>query len=168
MNTYLIDITVFIALITMTYYSIVIVHPGMEYTIERLGIYKYSLEPGTHFILPFIYRVGQKVSVMEQSLKVPLQELKTSDNKKIKIEGSISFQIIDVKKATSPLPNLSRSLTAMATRNIKTILKSKTLEEITTKRGKIDSTLIKVSNEDAIEWGANIIAIELGDLKEII
>ena len=51
---------------------------GNNWTVERFGRYTHTLQPGLNLIIPFIDKVGQKISMMEQTgikvtERVPLQ-----------------------------------------------------------------------------------------------
>ena len=43
--------------------SIKIVSTGNAYIVEKMGIYSRTLEPGVHFLIPFIENVVSKVSL---------------------------------------------------------------------------------------------------------
>jgi len=51
--------------------GIKIVPQGFSYTVERFGRYTITLSAGLNRIVPFIDRIGARVSLMEQVLDVP-------------------------------------------------------------------------------------------------
>ena len=48
----------------LAYKSIQQVPQGFEYTVESFGRYTKTLQPGLHFLLPFVERVGDKLNMM--------------------------------------------------------------------------------------------------------
>src|SRR5690349_4649972 len=60
---------------------------GYQYAVERFGRYTGTLKPGLNLIMPFIDRVGSKVSMMEQVLDVPTQDVITKDNATVTVDG---------------------------------------------------------------------------------
>jgi regulator of protease activity HflC (stomatin/prohibitin superfamily) len=79
--------------------GIIVVPQGMEFTLEYFGRYVRTLDPGLHFIMPFVERVGAKVNVMEQVLDIPSQQVITRDNAMITADGVVFFQVRDAAKS---------------------------------------------------------------------
>jgi regulator of protease activity HflC (stomatin/prohibitin superfamily) len=77
-----------------------IVPQGFNYTVERLGRYTHTLEPGLAILLPFIDSVGKKVNMMEQVLDVPSQEVITRDNAMVQVDGVAFFQVLEIGRAS--------------------------------------------------------------------
>ena len=103
-------IIVVFALVTM-FKGVVTVPQGMEYTIERFGKYRATFTPGLHWLIPWVDRVGRKLSLMEQVLDVPSQEVITKDNAMVGVDGVVFFQVLDAPKAASLAATPCRWLT---------------------------------------------------------
>ena len=88
------------ALVTV-FRSVVTVPQGREYTVERFGKYEKTLKPGLHFLTPWFERVGRKLSLMEQVLEVPSQEVITKDNATVAVDGVTFYQVLDAARAAS-------------------------------------------------------------------
>ncbi len=69
----------FLALI-IVYSSVKIVPQGREYTLERFGRFTRVMKPGLNLIVPMVDRVGMRLSVMEEVLDIPSQDVITRDN----------------------------------------------------------------------------------------
>lgn len=79
--------------------SIKVVNTGYVSIIERFGQYHGTLQPGWHFIIPFIDFLRRKVSTKQQILDIEPQSVITKDNVKISIDNVIFYKILNPKEA---------------------------------------------------------------------
>ena len=155
---------IFFAIIIIGF-GIKIVPQGTEYIIERFGRYKKTLHPGLSFIIPFIERVSNKVSMKETVLNVRSQEIISKDNASVEVDGVAFFQIIDSKKVTYVVNNLNWALENIVMTNIRTVLGSKDLDEMLSEREDMNKKLLEVLDEATDPWGVKVIRVEIKDIK---
>ena len=63
--------------------------------IERLGRFHATLEPGFHFLIPFIDRIAYIHSLKEEAITIPNQTAITRDNVVLQIDGVLYLRIRD-------------------------------------------------------------------------
>ena len=95
----LVVIVLIIVALVVTFSAVKIVPQGYEYTVERFGRYTRTLKPGITILAPFMEAVGRKVSLMEQVLDVPSQEVITRDNVMVKVDAIVFIQVMDAASA---------------------------------------------------------------------
>ena len=99
MSLFWIIVLVILALIVIGLfaYLVRIVPQAKAYVIERLGAYHTTWNTGVHFLVPFIDRVSNKVTLKEVVKDFAPQPVITKDNVTMQIDTVVYFAITDPK-----------------------------------------------------------------------
>lgn len=163
MEKILLAIILVIALICVLS-SIKIVNTGYLYVVERFGQFYKILEPGWHFVIPFIDFIRKKVSTKQQILDIEPQNVITKDNVKISIDNVIFYKIMNAKDAVYNIENFVSGIVYSTITNMRNIVGNMTLDEVLSGRDIINSELLKVVDEITDAYGIKILSVEIKNI----
>src|SRR5436305_503360 len=129
--------------------------------VERLGRYSRTLEPGLHFLIPFVDRPRANVDLREQVVSFPPQPVITSDNLVVNIDTVIYFQPTDPRSATYEIFNYIQGIEQLTVTTLRNVIGSLDLEQTLTGRDQINNQLRGVLDEATGRWGIRVNRVEL-------
>ena len=150
--------------LVLAFAAIKVVPQGRQFTVERFGRYTRTLRPGISFLIPFVDRIGRRLSMMETVLDVPRQEVITKDNAVVSGDGVVFIQIIDASKAAYEVENLIQAIQNLCMTNIRTVVGSMDLDEVLSQRDVINARLLSVVDAATTAWGTKVLRVEIKDL----
>ena len=87
-----------------------VIVPMREHVVkERLGKFAGVLQPGLHFMLPFIDRAAYRHEMREQCIDIPAQGCITRDNIQLDVDGIVYVKVMDAMKASYGIGNYKRA-----------------------------------------------------------
>lgn len=144
--------------------SVKIVNTGYLYVVERFGQFHKVLEPGWHFMIPFVDFVRKKVSTKQQILDVPPQSVITKDNVKISVDNVIFYKLLNAQDAVYNIEDYSAGIVYSATTNMRNIIGNMTLDEVLSGRDKINQDLLSIIDEVTDAYGIKILSVEIKNI----
>jgi regulator of protease activity HflC (stomatin/prohibitin superfamily) len=157
-------IAIVVLAVLVIYMGIKSVPQSEEWTVERFGKFTGLLLPGLNIIVPFVDRIGARISVREQVIDVPSQDVITNDNAMVRVDGVVFFQIIDSVKAAYEVAGLENAIVNLTMTNIRTVMGEMVLDGLLSNREKINATLLGVIDEATNPWGVKVTRIEIKDI----
>lgn len=145
--------------------GIKVVPQGHQWTVERFGRYTRTLNPGLGLIIPFIDRVGFRLSMMESVLDVPSQTVISKDNAAVTADGVVFYRIMDAAMAAYQVNNLTYAIVNLTITNLRSVLGSMELDHMLSNREEINERLLTAVDQATAPWGIKVTRIEIRDLS---
>ena len=147
-----------------------IVRQSRAMVIERLGSYKSTWMTGIHFLVPFVDRVANDITLMEQVSDFPPQPVITRDNVRMQIDTVVFYQITDCKLYTYGVTNPLLAIESLTATTLRNIIGELDLDQTLTSRDIINTKMRTILDEATDPWGIRVTRVELKNIippKEI-
>ena len=157
-------IILLIILIVLAMMSIKIVRQSEVYIIERLGKFHKIADAGLTIIIPFIDHVRSIVSLKQQTMDVPPQDVITKDNVTITIDTVVFYRILEPAKAVYEIQSLKKGIEYLSITTIRDIVGKMDLDSTFTSRDAINDKLRAILDEATDRWGCKIDRVEIQNI----
>ena len=144
--------------------SIKVVRQSEVYIIERLGKFHKVADAGLTIIIPFVDRVRSVVSLKQQTMDVPPQNVITKDNVTITIDTVVFYKVTDPAKAVYEIQSLKKGIEYLAITTIRDIVGKMDLDSTFSSRDMINEQLRAILDEATDPWGCKIDRVEIKDI----
>lgn len=155
---------VLIIVILVGVLGIKIVSQSRAYVIERLGAYHRTMQTGLHYVIPFIERVANNVSLKEIVRDFDPQPVITKDNVTMQIDTVVYFQITDPKLYTYGVENPVSAIENLTATTLRNIIGELELDETLTSRDVINTKMRSILDEATDPWGVKVNRVEVKNI----
>jgi regulator of protease activity HflC (stomatin/prohibitin superfamily) len=131
--------------------------------IFRLGRLLGIKGPGLVFIIPIIDKVI-KLDLRTRVLDVPKQRVITEDNVTVDVDAVVYFRITDPQKAVVEVQRYEAATSLLAQTTLRDLLGQQDLDELLSKREKLNKRLQKLMDQGTEPWGIKISAVTIRDV----
>jgi len=164
-NDFTIFVLIFLGMtVILVFLGVKSVSQGQEWTVERFGKYTKTLEPGLHIIIPAIDVISRKLSMMEEVMDIPAQNIITKDNAMVGVDGVVFYQVINAAQAAYQVSNLTNAILNLTMTNIRSVMGAMLLDEVLSKRDIINTQLLRIVDDATNPWGIKVLRIEIKDI----
>ena len=157
-------VVIFIVLFSFLFSLVRIVPQAQAYVIERLGAYHGTWNTGIHFMVPFIDRVSNKVTLKEVVKDFAPQPVITKDNVTMQIDTVVYFQITDPKLYTYGVVGPVTAIENLTATTLRNIIGELELDETLTSRDIINSKMRAILDEATDPWGIKVNRVEVKNI----
>ena len=153
-----------VILIIILISSIKIVRQAEKVIVERLGGYRKTWDVGIHMLVPFIDRIGRRVSMKEQIRDFAPQAVITKDNVTMMIDTVVFFSVTDPKLFTYGIENPVLAIENLSATTLRNIIGELDLDETLTSRDVINTKMRVILDEATDPWGIKVNRVEVKNI----
>jgi regulator of protease activity HflC (stomatin/prohibitin superfamily) len=132
--------------------------------IFRLGRLIGAKGPGLFFIIPFVDRMV-KVDLRVVTMDVPSQEVITRDNVTVRVNAVVYFRVVDPEASVVKVLDHIRATSQISQTTLRNVLGQSELDELLTKREKLNLMLQKIIDEHTDPWGVKVSVVEIKEVE---
>lgn len=161
---FILSILFLIIVIVLLVFSIrIVVQPNVGVVIT-LGKYEKTLNPGLHFIKPFISRIVT-VNTAQTPLDLDQQIVITKDNAEISVKISLKFHVTNISDFVFKNENSVRSMVQDTRASLRGIIGNKELNEVLNGTQEINAALFKEISSVTAGYGLNVDRINIDSVN---
>lgn len=153
-----------LALIFIVVKLILIVQMKEVCVVERLGKFRAVMEPGVHFLIPFIDRVAYRHETREQVLDIPAQSCISRDNIQIDVDGLVYIQVMDGAKASYGIEDYRRASVNLAQTTMRSEIGKLNLSQTFSERDALNETIVREIDKASDPWGIKVLRYEVRNI----
>src|ERR1700722_7903292 len=129
--------------------------------IFRLGrLLSQAKGPGVALVFAPLDRIV-RVSLRQEALEVPPQDIITRDNVTLKVNAVIFLRVIDPNKAVVEVSNYVYQTSQFAQTTLRSVLGEQELDELLSHREKINLRLQSILDQHTSPWGVKVTNVEV-------
>jgi regulator of protease activity HflC (stomatin/prohibitin superfamily) len=129
--------------------------------IFRLGrLLPVAKGPGVILVFAPIDRIV-RVSLRQEALEVPPQDIITRDNVTLKVNAVIFLRVIEPRKAVVEVSNYVYQTSQFAQTTLRSVLGEQELDELLAHRDKINLRLQSILDTHTAPWGVKVVNVEV-------
>ena len=132
--------------------------------IFRFGRLSSTKGPGIFVIIPFVDKMV-KVDLRIVTLDVPPQDVITKDNVPVKVNAVVYFKVMYPEKSVIAIKNYILGTSQIAQTTLRSILGQAELDDLLSRREKINKELQLIIDEQTDPWGIKVSTVEIKDVE---
>ena len=145
--------------------NVVIVPQQHEYVVEFLGKYRKTWGAGLHIKIPFLEAIANKISLKEQTLDFPPQNVITKDNVTITVDSVVFSRVFSSKDYTYGIEDALYALENLTATTLRNILGEMELDQTLSSRQEINAKMEAILDAATDPWGLKVTRVEIKNIN---
>jgi len=160
----IVGIIVVIFIIIIVASGIRVIREWERAPVLRLGRFTGMKGPGIFYIIPFIDRIPNIVSMRVQTTPFRTEQTLTKDNVPVNVDAIMFFQAVDVEKVILNVEKYLDATTWAAQTTLREVIGKVSLDELLAEREKVGVEARNIIDEKTEHWGIKVSSVEVKDI----
>ena len=154
--------TILMLIVALVAYNLILIVPMRELcVIERLGKFRSILEPGLHFLIPFVDRVAYRHETRELCINIPHQSCISRDNIQIDVDALLYIKVMDAYKASYGIEDYLIAAVNLAQTTVRSEVGKLRLSQTFSERDALNETIVREIDSASEPWGIKVMRYEV-------
>lgn len=154
--------TILMLIVALVAYNLILIVPMRELcVIERLGKFRSTLEPGLHFLIPFVDRVAYRHETRELCVNIPHQSCISRDNIQIDVDALLYIKVMDAYKASYGIEDYLIAAINLAQTTVRSEVGKLRLSQTFSERDALNETIVREIDNASETWGIKVMRYEV-------
>lgn len=154
--------TILMLIVAFIAYNLILIVPMRELcVIERLGKFRSILEPGLHFLIPFVDRVAYRHETRELCINIPHQSCISRDNIQIDVDALLYIKVMDAYKASYGIEDYLIAAINLAQTTVRSEVGKLRLSQTFSERDALNETIVREIDNASEPWGIKVMRYEV-------
>ena len=154
--------TILMLIVAFVAYNLILIVPMRELcVIERLGKFRSILEPGLHFLIPFVDRVAYRHETRELCINIPHQSCISRDNIQIDVDALLYIKVMDAYKASYGIEDYLIAAINLAQTTVRSEVGKLRLSQTFSERDALNETIVREIDSASEPWGIKVMRYEV-------
>ena len=161
---FIVGLIVILFVVIMVASGIKVIKEWERAPVLRLGRFTGMKGPGIFYIIPFVDRIPNIVSMRIQTVPFRTEQTLTKDNVPVNVDAIMFFQPIDVEKVILNVERYLEATTLAAQTTLREVIGKVSFDELLTERDKVGVEARNIIDEKTERWGIKVSSVEVKDI----
>jgi regulator of protease activity HflC (stomatin/prohibitin superfamily) len=161
---FIVGLIVLLFVVVMVASGIKVIKEWERAPVLRLGRFTGLKGPGLFYIIPFVDRIPNIVSMRVQTVPFRTEQTLTKDNVPVNVDAIMFFQPIDVEKVILNVERYLDATTLAAQTTLREVIGKVSFDELLTERDKVGVEARNIIDEKTERWGIKVGSVEVKDI----
>ena len=161
---FIVGIVVLLFVVMIVASGIRVIREWERAPVLRLGRFTGLKGPGLFYIIPFVDRIPNVVSMRVQTFPFRTEQTFTKDNVPVNVDAIMFFQAVDVEKVILNVERFLDATSLAAQTTLREVIGKVSFDELLAEREKVGVEARNIIDEKTEHWGIKVVSVEVKDI----